>query len=72
MFHIGKIQKTKHFNIWPFFGHFWENSAKTLPQICTAPNIFTRPLLSYATKELASWEHCHCHLAEQLQEQLGG
>jgi hypothetical protein len=28
--------------------------------------------LSYATKELASWEHCHCHLAEQLQEQLGG
>jgi hypothetical protein len=55
MFHMAKIQVTKHFK--RFFGHFWENFAKILPQICTALYIFTRPLLSYAAEEVAGWEH---------------
>ncbi len=36
MFHMGKIRKQNILNIRPLFGHFWENSAKILPQICTA------------------------------------
>jgi hypothetical protein len=35
MFRMGKIQETKHFNIWSLFGHFWENSAKIVP-LCSA------------------------------------
>ncbi len=57
MLHMGKIKDTKIFNIRPLFGHFWENSAKILLQICAAAYIFTRPLLSYVAEELASWEH---------------
>ncbi len=35
-----------------------------------ATYIFTRPLLCYAAEESAGWKHCHCHMAEQLREQL--
>jgi hypothetical protein len=43
-FHKGKCRIQNILNIWPLFGHFWENSALILPQICTAAYIFTRPL----------------------------
>jgi hypothetical protein len=56
MVHMGKIQDTKHSNIWLLFGHVWKNR----PQICTAANIFTWPLLSYAAEESASWDHWMC------------
>ncbi len=55
MFHMGKIQETKHLK---FSGYLWENAANILPQICTTAYIFTRPLLSYSAEESASWEHC--------------
>jgi hypothetical protein len=41
-------KKQNILNIWPLFGHFWDN--------CRAA-IFTRPLLSYAAEESACWEH---------------
>jgi hypothetical protein len=53
---MGKIQE-KNMNIRPLFGHFWETFAKILPQIYMAAYIFTRPLLSYAAEESASWYH---------------
>jgi hypothetical protein len=34
----------------PLFQTFFENLAKTLPQIFTAANIFSQPLLSSATE----------------------
>ncbi len=36
-------RKQNILNIWPLFGHFWDN--------CRAAYIFTRPLLSYAAEE---------------------
>ncbi len=33
----GKYRIQNILNIRPLFGHFWENLAKILPQICTAP-----------------------------------
>jgi hypothetical protein len=53
-----KYKKENLLNIRPLFGHFWEYSAKIMPQICTAAFNFTRALLSYAAEESASWEHC--------------
>jgi hypothetical protein len=72
MFHLGKIQETKHFSILapfrPFLGKLGKNSATYL---YSRLHFYSAPL-SYVAEESASWEHCHCHLAEQLQEQLGG
>jgi hypothetical protein len=56
--HMEKIQETKHLYIRPVFGHFWENSTKILAQICTAADICSRSLLSYAAKETAICERC--------------
>jgi hypothetical protein len=56
MFHMRKMQE-KNINIRPHFGHFWETFAKILPQIYMSAYIFTRPLLSYAAEESASWYH---------------
>jgi hypothetical protein len=49
-------RKQNILNIRRLFGHFWENSAKILPHICTAAYIFTY-VLSYVAEESASWEH---------------
>ncbi len=41
-----KCRRQNILNIRPLFGHFWEYSAKIMPQICTAVYNFTRALLS--------------------------
>ncbi len=48
-----KFRKQNILNIRLLSGHLWENSAKILPQICMAADIFNRLLLSYAAEELA-------------------
>jgi hypothetical protein len=56
MFLMGKKQEKKTFSKFsPFSAISGKNSAKILPQICTAAYIFTQPLLSYASEESASW-----------------
>jgi hypothetical protein len=68
MFHMGKIQRKQNVsNIWPLFGHFWENSATDLYGPAYK---FTRPLLSYAAEESASWEPCLQLLVSEVLAQL--
>jgi hypothetical protein len=57
MFHMGKIQETKCFKysapFRPFLGKFGQNYATDLYSRLH----FSRPLLSFAAEESASWEH---------------
>ncbi len=54
MFRMGKIQRKQNVsNIWPLFGHFWENSAT---DFCTAAYKFTRPKIRPPSKKFGPVE----------------
>jgi hypothetical protein len=56
---IKAFMSITHFkNVWPLFGHFYNNLPKFRPQIVLAAKIFMGPLLCFAAEISASWQHC--------------